>query len=847
MKRPFVTFTLSFVLGILWGYLSLSYNLFITGLVIGCVLILAGIWVYIAYRKTVMLLVVISSALFLVGCISFTSRYSSLTGKYAELNGTLVTAEGMVVSDPDIGPKSLKYSVETVLGGKKGRLLVTVSPVPAEIAKTTGTAEAAETFKYGDAVKLCGVIELPGKPGNPGGFDYGFYLAQKGVSGTIYMDQLIRLDHTKQMDMLDWVIYSGKMVRNKIGLILEKSLPPQQAQLQNGILTGNTAGMDPEVENVFKDSGLTHITAVSGANVAFIIFPVMFILKRLKVGKRLSSGIMILILAVFIFITGFSPSVVRAVIMAVLCLIAAVNGRESDILNSLCISAFIMLAVDPLMLFSAGFQLSYAATVSILYLRGYLKTILYSLYVPKWLAEASAVIIAAQVGVAPVSAYYFNTFSAVSFISNILTAPLLQAVTATGSMIAAAGFISIAASRIIGYVGCVFLSFILLVSKITASIPFASLSVTTPCIPAVAAYYVLVPLIIRYLAGRDKVKLKKTVIAAGMVIAVFITISFTGRGLEVCFIDVGQGDAALVRTAGGTDILIDAGGTEGKYIIVPFLLDKGVASVDMAVVTHAHTDHIKGFEDILMMLGVDNILIPAIPYEYLMLGDIANDNSNDNSNDIADSYNKADKRNDEYGKSSGQAVYGTDLVNLCAGLTKSDIKAAAELRELATLASSRGVNVIFCGSGDVIYADKHTTIEVLYPPYHELPYDPDDALNNLSLVLKLNYKNVSILFAGDTGFEAEEAIIDSGADLKSSVLKVGHHGSAGSSGEDFLNAVMPEVAVISVGSENLFGHPSASALARLRSAGTAVFRTDEDGCVRIVSNGSWYRVYKTLR
>jgi len=801
MKRPLIIITLSQIAGIVTGYLFRS-------VVIVFIISLAFLFFcLIAFNKSKYAFAVLFYTLvfFIAGALGYLYTDTVNTTKYREFSGNTVQIKGIVVSEPGISNGSVKYVIKTseiIFNGiektVKGKILLTVVP------------DSGSYIDYGREIIVRGKIKLPNEARNQGGFNYAMYLAQSGISATVYasFDSVEFLGYGNS----NILVKAGRAVRNKIVEVIDKSLPFQQAQLLNGMLIGYAEKLDENVEEVFKDAGLTHIMAVSGANIGFIILLFTFIFKKIGLGKRLSSAVMICILIFFAFITGFSPSVVRAVIMGIICMAAGLFRREYDLPNSLALSALLMLLFNPFILFNIGFQLSYAATISILVLFKYIKSILYSIFVPEKLAEMIAVTLSAQIGVLPISVFYFNRISIISVVSNLLVAPVLEPITIIGVIMAFMGQFSVAISTIIGYVNCTLLSFVLYVSKISSQLPFAVLTVPTPPIAMILLYYMFVPVILIYIASRDWKKILRILLV--LCIAAFLTqiFYFSSRNLKVYFIDVGQGDSVFISTYSGKNILIDGGGYSsfaytqkgeekirdmGESTVIPYLLDKRVTSLDIVIATHGHEDHIAGLVSVLKNVNVRTLVVPDL------------------ENNINDSY--------AIDADTGEGM--------------------AALDNLIRIAAERNINVLKCREGDMLKIDKKTKIHVLHPGINH-KYNKS-ALNNLSLVLKLEYKNIRMLFTGDIEKEAEDDILNSGMDIKANVLKVAHHGSDSSTQEDFLKAVMPDAAVISVGRNN-FGHPSGKVLERISGLGVRLFRTDEDGGISIITDGSKMKIYRTV-
>lgn len=247
--------------------------------------------------------------------------------------------------------------------------------------------------------------------------------------------------------------------------------------------------------------------------------------------------------------------------------------------------------------------------------------------------------------------------------------------------------------------------------------------------------------------------------------------------LTVSVLDVGQGDAVLVRTPAGKIMLVDAGDSDAGRIVVDDLRQAGVANIDVAIASHAHADHIGGFKTVL-----DTFPVWAF-YD------------------------------------SGYAATSATYTSLLSTLNTKHTPFYVPTR------------------GDRIVIDPGVTIDVISPDGRE-----HSAIHDQMLVIRVSYGSVSCLLAGDLADDGEDAILASGEPVKSTMLKVGHHGSATSSTSPFLDAVSPDVAVISVGDGNVYGHPTNEALHRLVDIGTTTYRTDCDGTVTFTTDGDEWTI-----
>jgi len=663
--------------------------------------------------------------------------------------------------------------------------------VSGKILLTTVKNEGEYIYDYGSEIQIRGELIEPRGKRNPGGFDYRRYLAQSGISATVFArHNNIELGNDSRKSIL---VKTGLVLRKRIVNVINRSLPEQQAGLLNGMLIGYRKGLSEEVMEAFSDSGLVHIMAVSGANIVFIVFPLIFVLRKLRISQRAANLIVIGVLIVFVYITGLEPSVVRAVIMAVTILIGQIIHREGDIYTSISLAAILMLIHNPNILFNVGFQLSFVATLSLVMFSKNIKDFIKLKHIPDYMADVLSATLSAQLGVLPLSALYFNKVSMISIISNIIVVPVLELITILGSVMALLGQISIVISRIIGYVNCVFLSFVLYTVKLSSSVPYAVVQIITPPASLVVLYYIFILFFIWFKPGRNiRIKPFYYLVAWALIFVICVIYAFIPKSMEVVFIDVGQGDSALIKTYRGVSVLIDGGGSSegkteehniGETVIIPFLLDQGVSKLDLIIATHAHNDHVQGLVPVLETFKVENVVLPE--YEGI----------------------------------------------------NSDFK------EIISICNQRKININAVKTGDIIKLDDKTYFDVFSPTN-----DTDiniTSLNNTSLVLKLAYKGIRMLFTGDAEKDVEERLVSRGKDISADVLKVGHHGSDTSTGEDFLERVNPRAAVISVGRNN-FGHPSETVVERLKKSGAVLFRTDEDGAITIKTDGRKMWFIKTV-
>lgn len=790
-KRPVVSFCIMMISGIFTAFLSNS--IFVT--VSLFLLLLSCFYAFGKTRESGFFVPIGMLVFFLLGSMEFLFVDQLQLKSFSDYDGKEVAIEGYIVSEPEVKGERVTYivKVSSIRQGYNGTFI----KIRGKLLLTTLMNKEGSFFDYGRELVFEGVLTQPEGVRNPGGFDYRRYLAQKGVGASVFSyAYAIEPGEGKKGNLL---VQAGLNIRKKIVYVIENSLPRQQAGLLNGMLIGYREGLSDEVQEAFSNAGLTHIMAVSGANVAFLILPLAFLFKLFRIRKSIANLMIIAFLVFFIFVTGFEPSVLRAVVMASILLIAAILYREPDTYAAIALSCIILLALSPCMLFNIGFQLSYGATLSIVMLYKNIKKIFAKSFMPDCIAEIFAATLAAQLGVLPITLIYFNKVSLIAIIPNLLAVPMLELITILGTIMALLGQFSLVASQVIGYLNSVFLSAVLYITKFASSVPFAMVKTVTPPFILAIAYYVLVWFMLWYRPLKNIVLKSRHAAIALSLLAIFIlTGSLQPGRLEVAFLDVGQGDSAFIRTYTGKTVLIDGGGSAnpsrvskiGESVVIPFLLDSGVSRLDAVIATHPHSDHIQGLCDVLKQMNVDRLILPSLADE------------------------------------SGFA-------------------------DLIQAAEAKNVQVSRCSEGETIRLDERTCLHVLSPEFN-CSVDLD-SLNNTSLVLKLCYGRTAILFTGDAETEVEEKLLanasvlsaDATSVLSADVIKIAHHGSLSSTGRGFLEKVNPRAAIISVGKNN-FGHPSSETLNLLEQCNVNCFRTDKCGAVILKSDGRTIKIKRTV-
>lgn len=647
---------------------------------------------------------------------------------------------------------------------------------------------------YGDRLRLSGRLETPRSAGNPGEFDYAAYLARQGVFLRLAVwngENLEFLGPDEDLGPGVWLIKAALRTRKSLDEVFRRLLPPGRAALISGLLFGTRGDLPPAIQEDFRQAGIYHLLAVSGSNVAFVALPFLGMFLRLGLGRTKSALLTCPIVVFYVFLTGASASVVRAGIMAILGLLAQALGRKSDSWNSLAVAGLGIILINPLTLYDAGFQLSFAATAGILALARSLEK---TPWIPGLVRAPLAVTLAAQLAVLPVSLFYFAGVSAVSLAANLVVIPIVAALVYLGSAVALLGWLWLPLAAPLIWLLNLLLALLEMSALIMARLPGSYLYFPAPSGWLVISYYLGLAwafglLRVSWLPGFRAWTKTHRAIAVIILGAVLIWRSALGDPpgtLEAVFLDVGQGDAIFVLTPGRRTVLIDGGGKPegtnaggydpGERVLTPFLRRRGITRIDDLVLTHPHGDHVGGLEAILRNFEIGRVWYGGRPFP--------------------------------------SAPYQRWLSRLSAG----------------------GVPYAVPRAGDLMVKDEDLAIRFLHPGDWPLDGTRSDENNN-SLVLKIDYGQISFLLTGDIESEGEKHLLaQRPGDLAAAVLKVGHHGSDFSSTGPFLDQVGPALAIIQVG-RNSFGHPGAAAVERLESRGIEVLRNDLDGAVTVKTDG----------
>jgi competence protein ComEC len=663
-----------------------------------------------------------------------------------------VQVRGAVQSDPEPGPFgwSAPGSVADVrlpgsdLHVAEGVWLEGSGPVP--------------HLRRGDRFTASGLILRP-----PAGSFRGF-LAREGIAVTLRVDHLRRIGPSSNP-----LVRAAQAVREALRHRLQSLFPPRQAGLLMGLALGDTSRLDPLDAEHFRATGLSHLLAVSGENVAMVLGPALglALLLRLSGPARFAFGLGTVVF--FVVLTGGEPSVLRAGVMAALSLFGVLTGRPRRTAAVLWGAVVMLLFVHPGLVYDVGFQLSVAATAGIVALAAPLAAKMRRL--PRSVALAAGTTLAAQVGVSPLLLYHFHQVPEVTILANLLAFPAVAPALLLGLAAAGIALLLEPAGAILAGMAQVPLRYLQALADRLASAPFPSITSPGGMGVLVGGFAVVLGLIIWLRSGRRMPR--AALVAAIALLPLFVWSTALRAGppseLVVRFFDVGQGDAALVTSPTGANLLVD-GGPDPEQVATK-LAALGVKRLDAVVATHPHLDHFMGLPAVLA----------RVPTGVVM--------------------------------------------DLGCHLPETE---SAPYREFLEAVREEGVPERHPRAGDAVFVGD-LRLDFLGPDrcWHGTNSDP----NNDSLVLMLSYRGDTVLFANEPEADAQQAMLDASRPLTADVLNVPHHGAA-TSIAPFFQAVHETIAVVSVG-PNSYGHPVPATLEALRDTGARVFRTDRSGDVVI--------------
>jgi len=756
------------------------------------------------YRK-MLFLAALGIVLFVGAAVyTYSSLYSVDDDNIRFYNDTgALELKGVVSTMPDVRDMSTRLTLDA----QEIKLEEDWQPVT---GKVLVTVPRYPEFQYGDLVSITGELQTPLTYDD---FDYRGYLEHKGIYAVVYYPKIEFLSSGHGVAPLAWIYNLRATLSEKLAEIL----PEPQASLAQGILLGMRGNIPADLNENFTRSGAAHLLAISGQNLA-IMAGILLAIGLWIFGRKRYLYVWMALVVIWFYtvITGMDPPVVRGAIMASVFLFAEVLGRQRSGFAALMFTAAVMVAVNPYILGDVSFQLSFLAMVGLILVYPIFKDLTTRLITSRLgnegffsstitlMIDSFSVTLASIIAVWPVIAYYFGIFSFAGPLATFLITPVFPVIVILGTLAALFGLASIAVAQFFGWLVWPFLTYMIAVVNGLGSPSFASVEIQSFNPYIILVYYIVLVLLIWLHSRRSKVRnlfagasgvMRAGVSIAGgfrdklkwAVIPLFIAailVAYTAATLpddklRVSFLDVGQGDAILIQK-GNTRILID-GGPSPRDISLELSnrMPYWDRSIDIAVLTHPHQDHLAGLLEVLRRYDVGQVLYPATTSE-------------------------------------------TPLY-----------------KEWVRFIGEAGVEGKVAISGQCIDLGDGVSLEVLWPSLKPITGSESDMDNN-SVVVLLKSGDISFLLTGDARSEAEWELIRARANIQGTVIKVGHHGSSTSTIPQFLAVANPQLAVISVGASNSYNLPDEDVILGLEEwvGKSNVYRTDLHSTITFVTDGT---------
>lgn len=641
-----------------------------------------------------------------------------------------------------------------------------------------------DVIKIGNKLKVRGNLYIQKEASNPAQFDYNKYLKNKGITCSMFVlwdaYQILNSPESLKYKLL----YHLNLLKDYIQEVHTTALGKHEAQLLGGIVLGERAiPMDQEIRQHFINSGLVHILAASGINVALLALAWIFVASRLALPHTVQIIGGMFVVLFYSLLTGLPPSVLRASIMLEFILLGKLIRKDADMIALITFVAVLLLLFNPYMITDIGFQLSFVTAfgliISVPVFQKYIITL------PQVLAMLVLIPFIAQIWAMPIILYHFHTLSSYSVVANFFAMPLVAIITYGGfvsSVISIVPYVGISIATFIDALLSPVLSVLLFIAEYISCLPFSLEHFAVGSVFNVILFYLII-IFILYAMWKEY-DFKRYLIIFSSILLIFITLQLFKPYkdlLQITFFDVGDADCILVKTPGDKHILIDGGYrirnsfSAADWVIKPYFYSNCINNIDAVILTHAQNDHIGGLPEVLEEFKIYNFFDPGFT-----------------------SKNKA-------------------------------------YQELLNLTRTRNINYKRIRETDSIIYPDGVKLAVLHPP--EIT-DKESTINDNSVVIKLSYKDFSILLTGD----AEKEVINNIKKdlLNVDILKIGHHGSKESINTQCLELTTPSLAIISAAGNKK--HPSSETLQVLKKQQIPVLVTGQSGAITITSDGSGFNV-----
>lgn len=509
---------------------------------------------------------------------------------------------GEVVSEPDMRADKTFLAVAVDSLAKGDRRLAVTGRIRLRLAEPT------MRFNYRDRIRFRGYLNAPLGARNPGAFDYRRYLLIRGINGVVNLPNSGRVELVASGAQDPFIRNLVKPIRDYIIATFDSFLPPASAAVMRGFLIGDVRFISRDVYQRFKDTGTLHVLAASGANVAYVIATIFFIMRPFRTPRRFKLIVALVGVVIFSFLAYNQPSVVRASVMAVTALLGKLLYRDVEPLNVISFAALVILAFEPLYLFDLGFQLSFAAAYGLVLVMPELdKRLPRAKHLPGKLLRNGVILFAgtvtAQLAVSPILLAAFHQVPLVSFVSNLIVVPLVGIATTAGVLLVLFSAIPYL-NELIAAVLTLTLKTTLASIDYFTLLPVAKLRLGTPSAGEIMLYYALLLALISWWK-----RSRLTVLFSGLgFVAVNIIIWGAVLGSDdqisrMTILDTGDVSTIFVEQP-GTTTLINGGGASGGFdrgesVVAPFLLSQGILDIDRILATSDRAGNLQSLQSVL--------------------------------------------------------------------------------------------------------------------------------------------------------------------------------------------------------------------------------------------------------
>lgn len=696
-----------------------------------------------------------------------------------------IEIEGRLVADAAISEAGANLRVRL----RFVRIESCPQPIDGVVSITVAGAlarDAAGEWRAGRVVRMPAVLRRPARYLDHGVPDQELMLARRGVAlvGSVKSAALVEVIERGRWQE-EWAAAFRASVRHSLTRHVSVH-DPQSGAVAIAILIGDRGSLDRDVEQRLQEAGTYHVIAISGGNIAILAGLILGVLWAAGIRGGWAAAAAVAALALYAHIAGGGASVLRATLMAAIYLSLRTIDQRTAPKHAMAITIAIILLVSPLSIADVGLWLTCGATAAIITGANRI-----TLPATVWLRAPAALLLAsvcAEIVLLPVAAFVFQRVTVAGLAVNLAAVPSMAIVQVAAMVTAAADSAGISsAAGAAGLITHLGVRGLLDSAIVVDAAPWLTWRVPSPPLWLLAAYYVALVAAVFGMQLRAPIRRAAIVIAAAIFVWVGVAPQTMARRfgdgkVHLTMLDVGQGDAVLVTLPNGRTLLVDTGGVSirgdfdiGDRVIGPALRHRGIAKLDYLAITHGDPDHIGGAESLVR------------DFAPLEIWDGVPVNNHEPTIKLRD-----------------------------VGLKKRS----------AWRSPQRGDRIDLGG----------VELRVHHPPLPD--WERQKVRNDDSLVLELRYGQVSMLLTGDIGREVEQALIPTLDLLPTVILKSPHHGSGTSSSQEFIDAVKPDVVVIGVGRANPYGHPLPYVLERYTKAGARVLRTDRDGQIEVVTDGS---------